>query len=67
MSSLAIIEKAEETLEKFGEQMEMFMRDAEERDERQVAARCVSMIVKHHKELLLARTVSEKTMGSCWR
>ena len=64
VSSLAIIEKVEEIVEKFGEQMEMFMRDAEERDERQVAARCVLMMIKHHEELLLARTVSEKTMGS---
>ena len=62
VSSLTLLEKVEESLEKFEEKVETFM--ADEGNERHAAARYVSMLIKHQDDLNTARTVSDKNMGS---
>jgi len=61
VSSLTLLEKVEESLEKFEEKVETFM--ADEGNERHAAARCVSMLIQHQDDLLIARTVSNKNTG----
>ena len=64
MSSLTILEKVEQSLEKFEELIGTFMTEAVEGKERHASARCVAMLIKHHGDLRTALTVPCKDRES---